>query len=74
MSIEKGSDMSSPFFFEQTMRHYHEELKRNERRAQHLAELALAERHPASRFSRSRGLVAGIPHLHRARSTRESYS
>jgi hypothetical protein len=67
--------MTSPFFFEQTMRHYHEELKRNERRAQHRAELALVERHPESRFGSGRGLVARIPHLHRvARSTREAYS
>jgi hypothetical protein len=66
--------MNSPFFFEQTMRHYHEELNRNERRSQHLAELALVERHPASRFESSRGLIARMPHLRRARRTREAYS
>ena len=40
--------MSSPFFFEQSVRHYQEELKRNERRAQHLAELKLAAGPPAA--------------------------
>ena len=65
--------MSSPFFFEQSMQHYQEELKRNERRAQHLAELRLIERNTAARLERVDGLIARIPRLRR-RTTREAYS
>jgi len=64
--------MTSPFFFEQSMRHYQEQLTRNERRAQHLAELRLIEHNAAARFERVEGLLARIAR-HRRRSTREAY-
>jgi hypothetical protein len=66
--------MSSPFFFEQSVRHYHEELKRNERRAQHLAELKLAQAHQLPRFARVRELIAHAPRLRPTRSAGEAYS
>jgi hypothetical protein len=66
--------MSSPFFFEQSMRHYQEELKRNERRAQHLAELRLSEQTGSAGLERVEGLIARIPRLRRARRTGEAYS
>ena len=66
--------MNGSFYFEQHMRHYQEEQSRNERRAQHLAELRLVERNPAGRFEARSGLIARIPHLRRARSPREAYS
>ncbi len=64
--------MSSPYFFEQSMRHYQEDMRRNERRAQHLAELRLIEQSTAARFERVEGLIARIPRPRR-RSTREAY-
>lgn len=64
--------MSSPFFFEQSMLHYQDELRRNERRAQHLAELRLVERTAASRLERVDSLIARIPRLRRTRSAREA--
>ena len=66
--------MSSPFFFEQSMRHHQEELRRNERRAQHLAELRLIEHNAAGRLERVDGLIARIPRLRRTRRTSEAYS
>ncbi len=64
--------MSSPFYFEQSMRHYQEELRRTERRAEHLAELRLIEHNAAARFERIDGLIARIARLPRRR-TREAY-
>jgi hypothetical protein len=64
--------MSSPFFFEQSMRHYQDELRRNERRAQHLAELRLIEQNTAARLERVDGLIARIPRVRRTRSAREA--
>ena len=63
--------MSSPFFFEQSMRHYQEELRRTERRAEHLAELRLIEHRNAARFERVDGLIARVTRLPR-RKTREA--
>ena len=65
--------MSSPFLFEQNMHHYHEELRRNERRAQHLAELRLVEHNASARLERVDGLIARIPRVRR-RKVREAYS
>ena len=65
--------MSSPFVFEQDMRHYREQLTRTERRAEHLAELRLIEHNAAVRLERVEGLLARIPRLQR-RSTREAYA
>jgi len=65
--------MSSPIFFEQSMRHYHEELRRTERRAEHLAELRLIEHSAAARFERVEGLIARIPRLVR-RKIRAAYA
>ena len=65
--------MSSPFIFEQDMRHYREQTTRNERRAQHLAELRLIEHNAAVRLERVEGLLARVPRLRR-RSTREAYA
>ena len=64
--------MSSPFFFEQSMRHYQEELRRNERRAEHIATLRLIEHDAVARFERIEGLIARIPRLPR-RKSREAY-
>jgi hypothetical protein len=64
--------MSSPFYFEQSMRHYQEELRRSERRAQHLAELRLIEHTAAARFERVEGLIARIARPRRRHSAREA--
>jgi hypothetical protein len=64
--------MSSPFYFEQSMRHYQDELRRTERRAQHLAELKLIERSTAARIERVAGPLARIPRLRRTRGLREA--
>jgi len=66
--------MSSPFYFEQSMRHYQEELRRTERRAQHLAELQVMKHRGAARFESGEGLIARIPRLRRTRAPREAYS
>ncbi len=55
--------MSSPFYFEQSMRHYQDELRRTERRAQHLAELKLIQQSTAARVERVAGPLARIPRL-----------
>ncbi|MGZ4380731.1 MAG: hypothetical protein ACXVZ2_00580 [Gaiellaceae bacterium] len=65
--------MNSPYFFEQSVRHYQEELRRNERRAQHLAELRLMKESRGARVERVEGLIARIPRLRRTRSA-EAYS
>ena len=64
--------MSSPFFFEQSMLHYHDELRRNERRTQHLAELRLVERTTSSRLERVDRLIARVPRLQRASSPHDA--
>ncbi|HVN59659.1 MAG TPA: hypothetical protein VMT59_00250 [Gaiellaceae bacterium] len=64
--------MNSPFYFEQSVRHYQEELRRNERRAQHLAELRLLREDPGARVERVDSLIARIPRLRRARRAREA--
>jgi hypothetical protein len=54
------------------MLHYQDELRRNERRAQHLAELRLIEHTAAARLERVDGLIARIPRLRRPRSACEA--
>jgi len=64
--------MSSPYFFEQSMRHYQDELRRNERRAQHLADLRHMEQNGKVRLERIEGLIARVPRLRRTRSARQA--